>query len=43
MYSTSRIDKEIHGPKTFFFTKKEAAQSHCQMGATAISNQLIFD
>ena len=34
----------INGPKTFLlFTRKEAAQSHCQMGATAISNELILD
>lgn len=25
------------------FTRQEAAQSHCQMGATAISNELVFD
>ena len=32
------------GPKTYLlFTQKEAAQSHCQVGATAISNELIFD
>ena len=34
----------ISGPKTFLlFTRKEAAQSHCQMGASAISNELILN
>lgn len=36
--------EKLKSPKTFLlFTRKEAAQSHCQMGATAISNELIFD
>lgn len=36
--------KNLDAPKTYLlFTKKEAAQSHCQMGAIAISNELIFD
>lgn len=36
--------QHLVGPKTFLlFTRQEAAQSHCQMGATAISNELIFD
>lgn len=36
--------KNLDAPKTYLlFTKKEAAQSHCQMGATAISNELILN
>jgi esterase/lipase len=39
-----RLYKKIKAPKTFLlFTRKEAAQSHCQMGATAISNEFIMD
>lgn len=34
----------LTGSKTFLlFTKQEAAESHCQMGATAISNERILD
>ncbi len=36
--------EHLTSPKTFLlFTRQQAAQSHCQMGATAISNELIFD
>lgn len=36
--------QHLKSPKTLLiFTREEAAQSHCQMGATAISNELIFD
>lgn len=34
----------IKGPKTYLlFTREQAAQSHCQMGAIAISNEKIID
>lgn len=36
--------KKLSSPKTYLlFTRQEAAQSHCQMGAIAISNELILD
>ncbi len=34
----------LTGPKTFFiFSPKSTAQAHCQMGAMAISNEVIFN
>jgi alpha-beta hydrolase superfamily lysophospholipase len=36
--------QHLSSPKTFLeFTRREAAESHCQMSATAISNELILD
>ncbi len=36
--------QHLRCPKTFIlFTRKEAAQSHCQIGAWAISNEIIFN
>lgn len=36
--------EHLSGPKTFLlFTKQQSAQSHCQMSATAISNEMILD
>jgi len=36
--------EKLKSPKTYIlFTRQQAAQSHCQMGATAISNEFIID
>jgi len=39
-----KVYKELNCPKDYFvFTKEETAQAHCQAGATAISNEIIFN
>ena len=39
-----KLYNELTCPKDFIlFTRKEAAQAHCQAGATAISNEVIFN
>jgi alpha-beta hydrolase superfamily lysophospholipase len=40
----NQLYQHLQSPKQLLvFTRKEAAQSHCQMGANAVSNELIFD
>jgi len=39
-----KLYDELECPKDFIlFTKTETAQAHCQVGATAISNEIIFN
>jgi len=39
-----KLYNELNCPKDYFvFTKEETAQAHCQAGATAISNEIIFN
>lgn len=39
-----QLYRAIHAPKKYYlFTKKQAAQAHCQMGAKAISNAIILN
>jgi len=40
----ARLYDELDCPKEFVkFTRQETAQAHCQAGATAISNEIIFN
>ncbi|MFC1576208.1 alpha/beta hydrolase family protein [Candidatus Omnitrophota bacterium] len=39
-----KLYKELDCPKDYItFTKKEAAEAHCQVGAVAISNEVVFN
>jgi len=39
-----KLYKNLDCPKTYTaFTREETAQAHCQVGATAISNEIIFN
>jgi len=39
-----KLYESLECPKTYLiFSREEAAQAHCQMGATAISNEMIFN
>lgn len=39
-----KLYKELECPKTYLiFSREEAAQAHCQMGAITLSNEMIFN